>query len=51
MLEWTRVNEELQPFERANGAVNDDLVSLAQIEFQGRGSLFPARTSAVRGHP
>jgi len=32
------VDEEVQVFERANGAVNDDLVSLAQLEVEGTGA-------------
>jgi hypothetical protein len=44
-----RINEEIQPFERTNGAGNDDLVSLAQFELEGSGTLFAARAGSTQG--
>ena len=45
------VDEEVQVFERANGAVNDDLVSLAQLEVEGTGARFDVRASSAQGQP
>ena len=42
------VNEKMQPFERTNGAKNNDLISLSQLELQGNRALLAARACPVR---